>query len=396
MKGRSVNTNLVEFVNVATETMESRSQLDVVYTDFSKAFDCVDHKILIDKLSCIGIHSTLLDWLSSYLSHRKQYVSVSGFESEVFTVTSGVPQGSHLGPLLFILFINDVVQIFNHVKCLIYADDVKLFMPINDSIDVINFQNDLDRFYEWCIVNNLSLNVNKCKHLTFYRKTVPHIANFYLGVNQITTVDEIRDLGVHFTRNLSFSRHIELVVSKSLSMLGFLKRICFDFRNIECLKCIYYAFVRSHLEFACVVWSPDYNIHSARLESVQKQFVKYALRHLYRRSTDSYVLPSYSSRCESLRIQSLSNRRDDICSMFIYDVITDKINSAAILGKLDFHAPSRSLRNHLVFRPKNSRTNYARSEPVRRACTIFNSVSSLFDFNVSRFVFKKRLKCRDT
>lgn len=390
MSGRSINTNLVEFVNVACDSLDKKFQLDVVYTDFSKAFDRVNHKCLIYKLSQIGVHSSLLKWLQSYLSDRVQYVSIDSSKSSTFRVPSGVPQGSHLGPLLFNLFINDVVQIFNSVHCLIYADDIKLFLPVRTHSDIMNFQRDLNSFFVWCSNNDLSLNVSKCKHMTFSRIHKPLNVRLFLGNDPIQSVCLFRDLGVWFTPKLSFDRHVELTVAKALSMLGFLKRICAEFNNINCLKSIYFAHVRSHLEFACVIWSPEYSVHIKRIESIQKKFVMYVLRKQFNYRFPN-VLPPYKTRCEVLQIQPLSDRRQITSVMFVYDVLSNKINSPSLLSHFDFNVPRLLLRDRTFFRSTFCRTNYARSEPIRRICRAFNTVSHCFDFNVSRFAFKSML-----
>lgn len=390
-KGRSVNTNLVEFVNTASNTLARHAQLDVVYTDFSKAFDKINHVRLFLKLSQIGVHSSLLSWLKSYLSNRRQYVEIKGVKSDMFDVTSGVPQGSHLGPLLFNLFINDVVMVLKHVNCLIYADDIKLFMSVHSHVDSTSFQHDLVAFGTWCTQNDLYLNVSKCKHMCFFRKRNPVRLHLRLFNNHLEQVDRMRDLGVIFVPSLSFSVHIDFIVSKSMSMLGFVKRVCYNFTNVECLKCLFFAFVRSHLEFACVVWSPDYAVHSRRIESVQKQFVLFALRRTFNRRQFN-VLPSYDHRCNLLNICSLSRRRMQSISMFVFDVLTNKISCPYILSRLCLLAPSRQLRTQSFFHIPYHRTNYERQEPIIRMCIVFNDISYLFDFDKTRLSFKQSLR----
>ena len=142
------------------------SQLDVVYTDFSKAFDRVCHSILINKLNKIGVISSLLKWVESYLFGRYQSVKVSGWKSRLFLITSGVPQG----PFLFNMFINDVVNVFKYSQCFMYADDLKIYYRVNNVDDALRLQNDLNALCLWCHDNLLNLNVKKCKTMTFYRK----------------------------------------------------------------------------------------------------------------------------------------------------------------------------------------------------------------------------------
>lgn len=138
--GRSAITNTTEFTHFAVNTVESGSQLDVAYLDFQKAFDRISHNLLVKKLGKIGVHSSLLDWIHSYLTQRSQYVKIDQPRSSSFPVISGVPQGSHLGPLLFLIFINDIVDVVKYSKCLMYADDVKIFNPVDSICDAIHMQ----------------------------------------------------------------------------------------------------------------------------------------------------------------------------------------------------------------------------------------------------------------
>lgn len=220
--------------------------------------------------------------------------------------------------------------------------------------------------------------------MLFTRKRHPLLARLFLSSDLIVTVDQMRDLGVLFLPNLNFDLHIDHIVSKSMLMLGFIKRICYNFTNVDCLKSIYFAHVRSHLEFACVVWSPDYQNHALRIESVQKQFVLFVLR----RSFNRHTLPSYQIRCGLLKIQPLIIRRNTTSSMFVFDLISSRISSPYILGQLSFHVPSRQLRQHFVLNIPFRRTNYAQNEPVYRLSRIFNAVSHLFDYNITRNHFK--------
>lgn len=336
------------------------------------------------------MHSSLLHWIGSYLCDRQQYVRISGFKSHVFDVSSGVPQGSHLGPLLFILFINDVCSAVKFSRCLLYADDLKLFHTIRSSQDAANLQHDANSVASWCHLNYMSLHSGKCKYMSIHRKRDPIIFSYSINNALLTKVSKTRDLGVIFTDKLNFTEHIDYSIAKSYSMLGFVKRICSEFYNVNTLKCVYVAHVRTHLEFASIVWNPCYEVHVNRIESIQKKFVLFALRKDYIRSID-YVLPPYLDRCQVLKIHSLSCRRDIAAILFIYDLIMGHIDAPDLLALIKLNVPPRILRDRDFLRIDTHRTNYGYNEPISRMSRCFNFVSSHFDFNISRPVFINRL-----
>ena len=223
LKGRSIVTNLLEFTSKIFDGFSSGFQTDVVYTDFSKAFDSVNHALLVEKLNLIGLPPILVEWISSYLSNRSQNVLFRDFISKPVNVSSGVPQGSHLGPILFNIFINDLPTIIHNSSVLMYADDVKLFLPLSDPMSQVLMQEDLSRLCFWCKTNLMTLNIKKCKLMSFYRRSRVDF-NYYLLNNQLDVVNTFVDLGIVMDPKLSFVTHINNTVNKARSMLGFIKR----------------------------------------------------------------------------------------------------------------------------------------------------------------------------
>lgn len=387
---RSAPGNLLEFTNFTTLSIENGYQVDVIYTDFSKAFDRIRHSFLLEKLHEIGIHSSMFLWLKSYLSNRSQCVNILGSKSRFFKVTSGVPQGSHLGPLLFIIFINDVANLFKYSKCLMYADDLKLFLSVKSILDAISLQSDIDLLSNWCQYNCLYLNINKCKAMSYHRNSSKINFEYMIDGCILETVNEIRDLGVYFVSNLCFTRHIELKIAKARAMLGFLKRSCYEFRNISALKSVYCAHVRSHLEYASIVWNPHSAVHNSRIESIQKQFVIYALRHLRLRA-DNYVLPSYNLRCKMVDLIALDQRRFNSRVFFMYDLLNGFIDAPNLLSLVKLIVPNYRFRRNDFLRTTFHRTLYGENEPFNVICRSFNEIAYLFDFNVSRYNFRNSI-----
>ncbi|CAH2096311.1 unnamed protein product [Euphydryas editha] len=171
IKSRSTATNLLSYMHYLSSTSDQSGQVYLLYIDFAKAFDRVDHTILCIKAEHLSIHGSLLRWLHSYLLNRTQLVTVSGYESSPFIAESGVPQGSNLGPLLFLMFMNDLLNKLK-CECLAFADDIKIYRRIHSTADCIVLQSDIDILTRWCEENYMSLNIEKCQVITFTKKGI--------------------------------------------------------------------------------------------------------------------------------------------------------------------------------------------------------------------------------
>ena len=275
LSGRSTVTNLAVFCNFVSRGLDRKLQVDVIYTDFKKAFDRVDHFLLIDKLSGIGFRGSLLRWLFSYLSGRVQRVRVGDVLSREIFATSGVPQGSHLGPLLFLLFIDDIRQVLLNSEFLLFADDLKIYKCVSSLSDSLSLQSDLDRLSEWCLLNHMELNISKCHVLRLSRCKNPLLLPYEIAGTQLSSVDVTRDLGVLIDSSFSFTQHIQHIVAVSNKVLGFLTRSCADFANPTTLCYLYNTLVRPHLEYASVIWAPRWAKYKVQLERVQHRFLRF-------------------------------------------------------------------------------------------------------------------------
>ena len=209
--------------------MESGLQIDSIYTDFKKAFDRVNHSILPNKLNNFGIHGPLLKWFESYLVDRQQIVKINNYFSRPFSPPSGVPQGSHLGPFVFLIFINDILLNVKNSKALMFADDLKLYYTIHNLNDCLRLQDDLDSILNWCNINDMQLNINKCKSITFTRKRTK--INYNLNNINLDSVSEIRDLSVLFNAKVTFKSHINNVANRAFKLCGFISRQSSEFIN---------------------------------------------------------------------------------------------------------------------------------------------------------------------
>lgn len=387
--GRSTTTNLLAFSNFCLTSFEKGFQVDSIYLDFSKAFDKISHYILISKLSKMGFHSKSLQWISSYLSNRRCIVSIDGYNSVPYIVTSGVPQGSILGPLLFNLFINDISSCISYSRCLLYADDMKLFKCVTNMLDATLLQLDISAVVRWCSLNRMILNPDKTFYLCFTRLRCPIFMEFYVNGGRIQQVQEMLDLGVLFDSKLIFNSHVDYIIPKVYSVLAFIRRHSNEFDDPYIRKVLYTSFVRSKLEYAHMVWNPSTDIQINRIERVQKKFLKFALSSL------NFIppVPSYESRCRLICLPTLLNRRLHQSMIFLYKVISGIIDCSFLLSLIGFNAPCRDLRRFAFFNIPYHRTNYGMNEPILKSLREFNRICELHDvdFSYEINVFKRML-----
>lgn len=195
---------------------------------------------------------------------------------------SGVPQGSHIGPLLFLLFINDIGKNLLYSKILIFADDFKLFYSFSNPNGYLFLQDDIDRAFEWCSLNGMELNIKKCKVMSYSRRKNPIVSSYFIDECLLDRVDTFNDLGVLFDVKLSFNSHIDVITSKARSRLGLIKRFSKELNDPYISKTLYCALVRPILEYCSCVWCPKYDVSINKIESVQKQFLLFVLCKVYK------------------------------------------------------------------------------------------------------------------
>lgn len=375
---RSTVTNLSHVTEYINNALDDRGQVDVIYTDFSRAFDSVDHDILLQKLKECGLGLGLVSFFHSYLSGRMQYVAYNDFKSFTFEATSGVPQGSNIGPLLFIIFINDLLENFN-CPVLAYADDLKLFTRVTDIADVMALQCNLSKLFTWCEGNKLHLNITKCKTMTFTRKQNPIVHDYCLGSVTLDRVTAMKDLGVLFDSALTFREHITNICSTAQKMLGFVIRTCRSFESVATVKVLYYSYVRSKLDYAAIVWYPYYEHQKLMLERVQRRYLKY----LSFKSTGTYPCNGYNHEqlLKDYSETSLHARRQCSSVKFLFKLMHSNIDEPFLLSKINLHVPRASLRCSRFFECSIPLSNLAFRSPIRHMCCNFNLICNECDIN---------------
>lgn len=388
-KGRSLESNLILYTEDLLGSFEEKVQVDAVYTDFSKAFDKISHNLLLGRLADVGINGSLLRWVESYIKNRSQFVSVQGYSSESFVATSGVPQGSHLGPLLFIIYLNNIRTCFQHSKFLLYADDLKVYLQINSITDCQNLQEDLNRLVDYCNDNSLFLNLNKCKTITFTRNI--NQTKFLYTINDVPLcrVTVIRDLGVIFDSKLLFDEHIDSIINSSSKMLGYIIRQCKYFSQNKSILSVYNAFVLSKVSFASVIWNPQYSTYINRIESTQNKFIKFlCYKNNYRINNGDYT-----EARTYFKLLTLENRRIVTEIILLYKILNNILQVPQLLSKINFNVPNRMLRSHEQFYIPFRRINCTKNSPVCRMLRSCNDFCMDIDlFSMSQETIKSRLK----
>lgn len=369
IKGRSTVTNLMCITQYISESIDLGFQTDVIYTDFSKAFDRLNHKILLLKLENYGLSNELINLISSYLTSRSQFVSYNGYRSVEYPALSGVPQGSILGPLLFNIYVNDIVDELD-VDCLMYADDLKIYSRIQSIYDCERLQQNLLKIHSWSLNNDLLLNVQKCNTVSYTTKKTTITNNYYIDGVILSRQSTFKDLGVIFDTKLSFVSHIETLVADCHKTLGFIVRNSREFANLNTIKLLYLSFIRSKLEYASLIWNPHYEIHKINLEGVQRRFLKF----LFLKSEGVY--PNIGVPQETLLnkfgLASLNDRRIHFSVTYLHKILHNTLDCSELIGKLNLHVPQFTSRQVQCFYLPTPRTNVLKYSPLYNMCENYN------------------------
>lgn len=383
--GKSALTNLLEFVDYITQHMMKGSQVDAIFMDLAKAFDKIDHSILLKKLLTFRLHPNLVHLIKSYLNQRTQIVCVYGEKSAPIVPKSSVPQGSILSPLLFALFINDLPQLIR-ANILLFADDLKIFLKIQNHNDARLLQKDIETVVNWCKNNNLQLNVPKCNVMSFTRRSESTFQHFNYNINGTTLnrVQTIRDLGVVFDSKLTFEQHINIITTKAYRMLGFISRSLNKFSQLHTYKTLYFTYVRSILEYCSPVWSPYYGTQIKSVEKVQRRFTRGIYRKFHYPGEKINLM-----REVRLEILSLQDRRIITDELTLYKIMSETLETD-LLNRIQVNARERFTRQNNTFYLQTVTNNVEYNSPILRMQRQHDSLFRMNDLNEPSFSAFKR------
>ena len=330
LPSKSCTTQMIGFTESIAYSMNELMRTDVVYFDFAKAFDSVNHDIILNKLkNRFKIDGTLLKFIMNYLKDRQQCVIVNGQKSSLINVRSGVPQGSILGPLFFVIFIDDMINcVSSDTNIALYADDTKIWRKICSPEDHEILQSDIDALHQWSIRNKMKFHPNKCKVIPIapprrglqdlFNKIFPLNNIFFYKLNgvELPYVEAEKDLGVHVTSNFSWNSQVEYLYSKASSRLGLLKRALHFVKCERQKRSFYLAIVRSQFEHCVQVWRPNSESMTDKLERIQRRAIKWILSE----QDHSYSDVEYLMRLRDLDLLPMKYRFMFSDLVLFYDI----------------------------------------------------------------------------
>ena len=365
----STSLALFELTENIRKAIDSGNVVAVVTKDLEKAFDMLSHDILIRKMRYYGFTEQVIKWFSDYFHLRRQVTIVNGNKSNPSFVKHGVPQGSILGPLLFILFLNDLPKAIKHCRVSIYADDTCVYLASKDPIQLQTMLNeDLESMSKWYSHNELLLNAKKCKLILFGTKKA--LLKFQ-GINiqidgcRLEIMNEFKYLGVILDKHLSWTPQIENVKAKILRNFYVLRRTR-PFIDKSIAITLYNTMIQSYFDYCNIIWSNPHSVQVTKLQTLQNRALRIVLNVDYRHNRRNLF--------ENLKIDCLSIRIKKSLLILIFKMI-HKIVPESICSRITFKENAYDLRNHkCILNLDKPRSNYMKNSSLYTAIKLFNAL----------------------
>ena len=351
---RSTITQVMKFYDSILTLLEEGHAVDAIYLDFAKAFDKVDHRILMLKLKSVNISGKIWNWIGEFLQNREQRVRVGSTLSNTKKVRSGVPQGSVLGPLLFLVMICDIDKDTLEAMVGIFADDTRLWKLYEGEAQTQALQEELEKIYAWADFNNATFNADKFEAMRFKKGRTPEQPDPVYLANNNNYIDfktHIKDLGIWMSANLTFDEHIRVITAKARQYMGIILRT-FKSRKTEVMLPLLKSLVRSQVEYACPIWSPTDSANIKKIEEIQRKFTsKFQRFRTYDEELGMTICNvTYEERLKALKLHSLQRRRERYLIMYMYKI---KIGLVPNPG----FEPDYRRCHKFTYKPRNDRKN---------------------------------------
>jgi len=284
----STNHAIHEFMDDTIQSLENKKHTLGVFLDLSKAFDTIDHKILLNKLQWYGVRGKALDWFKSYLYRRKQYVQYYSSSSDIQTIPCGVPQGSVLGPLLFIIYTNDLPNCLSDSKAILFADDTTLYVSSNNIKTLYHSVNsELESLNDWFRSNKLSLNIGKTHYVLFKHNQMPIPENMKIkiGDGYIKQNDFAKFLGLYIDSKLNWHEHLSHLKNKLNSSIYAMNKVKHQL-NSNHLTTLYYTLIHPYISYGITLWGSANKNQLSKIQIMQKKSVRIIIKAKYKDHTE--------------------------------------------------------------------------------------------------------------
>ena len=376
-RGRSTSMALINLIEEITTSLDNKKSTIGVFIDLKKAFDTIDHTLLLKKLKHYGIRGITLDWIASYLSDRMQYVQIMNMKSNYSKVVCGVPQGSILGPKLFILYINDICKVSNLLNFVLFADDTNIFFSHKDIDFLINTINkELQNLSTWFAVNKLSLNVSKTHFILFTNKNITSTLNVNINNVNIDRVFHTKFLGVLIDHKLNWKEHIDYICKKLSKSIAVIRKARVMLKY-DALYTLYCSIFLPYLYYCVEVWGNTYKSNTNKVFLKQKKVIRIIHN------------AGYIDHTSPLFFQSKTLKFPDIVSFF----------TGTFMYKAFHHSLPPNLQNYFTRNSNERRTrqsefNFYQKYVSTRKKQLSISISGVLLWNSLNTVIKKTKSLR--
>ena len=382
-KGKKTTDAVVKLLNNVYDSFNKKNYLGAVFIDLSKAFDTVDHHILLQKLENYGIRGIPLMLFKSYLSHRRQFVSLNGVNSPPLQISLGVPQGSVLGPLLFLIYINDLPNALDLLQPVLFADDTTLYFTHSNPYTLCRtISKELKQLHNWLISNRLTLNINKSYYIIFSLRDIPPDINISIANTTLERKSEGKFLGIIIDDKLNFDSHINAVSTNVSKWTGTLYKLKTHI-PLNILINLYYAFIYPHLNYGILAWGSTIASHMYPLVILQKRLIRIL--------TNSDYLAHTSPLFKDKSLIKIKDIYSTHCLLYLFEVLkTNKHNTQQYISSIQpSHSHNTRSRNLTMPYPRISKYKHS---PLYQSMTLWNSLPENLKTIGTSIQFKVKLK----